>query len=839
MRVRFADVVLDARAMELWRAGERVPVEPQVMEVLTYLVAHRDRVVPKTELLDQVWGDRFVSESALSSRIKSARQAIGDNGREQRLIRTVHARGFRFVGEVMDLEAGSTAPLPMPGAAATETGDLDWDAVLARLPHGGGAALALLGSGPARRAALDDLLHRAEAAGFRVCRGQGAGELRVYGSVVEALDELSTRWPELLDELPGPVRAELARVLGGGAPSAPQRLLVAARELVHAGARSGGLVVAVEDAHLIDRGTAELVQHLVRGIRGRPLLVVATHPTGFDLGPAFEPVKVADDLPGTDDIPVEVRAALERVAVLGEATTVEEALAATGLAPGAARRVIDLARAAGFLERVSDAVRFTDPAVAEALAAGMGAEERQQVHRRAADRLVALDADPARIADHLVAAGDRRAAAAHQLRAATAAAQLQLHEEVLARTADTSEDIDPRTRQALLELRADALSDLGDLESVRCYRAALRLAGPDADPWLRARLARAFLRANDVSSAREVLDEIDLAQAQHPGVRLVGAMAMYLSGEIDQAEHLFDGLRDMALSPGAPAELLEVIAGQGMVAHSRGQWFDRLRTELRLVQGSTELARTVFDAHICVSQYLLYGPTGHNEVIQLARDLRTTAEQLGAKPAVAFAATLEGEARLLAGDLDGARAELEQAVAQYEEIGAPTGLAHALQRLAEVHLHLGDRAESLRLLHRALPLARWSPLSQHLLQRVYGTMVGAAASPEDAAAVADDALATLDGPETCEFCQVMVAVPASQAYAAVGRLDEARAQLEVAVRVATRWPGPAWPAAVAEAEAVLARAEGREDDARALLRRAARGFDEAHQPLDAARCREA
>src|SRR5687767_7776602 len=100
VRVRFGEVTLDAGAMELARAGTPVRVEPQVMEVLTYLVAHRERVVPKTELLDEIWGDRFVSESALSSRIKSARQAIGDNGQDQRLIRTIHGRGFRFVGEV-------------------------------------------------------------------------------------------------------------------------------------------------------------------------------------------------------------------------------------------------------------------------------------------------------------------------------------------------------------------------------------------------------------------------------------------------------------------------------------------------------------------------------------------------------------------------------------------------------------------------------------------------------------------------------------------------------------------------------------------------------------------
>ena len=72
----------------------------QVFDVLVYLITNRDRVVPKTELLDGVWGDRFVSESALTSRIRSARQAVGDDGDAQRRIRTAHGRGYQFIGDV-------------------------------------------------------------------------------------------------------------------------------------------------------------------------------------------------------------------------------------------------------------------------------------------------------------------------------------------------------------------------------------------------------------------------------------------------------------------------------------------------------------------------------------------------------------------------------------------------------------------------------------------------------------------------------------------------------------------------------------------------------------------
>ena len=88
-------------------------VEPQVFDVLVHLLAHRDRVVPKVELLESMWGDRFVSESAPTSRIKAARRALGDDGMAQRTIRTVHGRGYQFVAPVTAVEAaGPKVPRP-------------------------------------------------------------------------------------------------------------------------------------------------------------------------------------------------------------------------------------------------------------------------------------------------------------------------------------------------------------------------------------------------------------------------------------------------------------------------------------------------------------------------------------------------------------------------------------------------------------------------------------------------------------------------------------------------------------------------------------------------------
>ncbi|MCD9623703.1 ATP-binding protein [Rhabdothermincola salaria] len=117
-RTRFGDHVIDAGARTLTRGGVVVDLEPRTFDVLAYLVDNRDRVVPKTELLDELWGDRFVSESALSTRIKHARAAIDDDGRRQHRIRTAHRVGYQFVAEAEELDG--------PGPDLPRTGLPDW-----------------------------------------------------------------------------------------------------------------------------------------------------------------------------------------------------------------------------------------------------------------------------------------------------------------------------------------------------------------------------------------------------------------------------------------------------------------------------------------------------------------------------------------------------------------------------------------------------------------------------------------------------------------------------------------------------------------------------------------
>jgi len=107
---RFGSYELSQKTRQLRDADGPIHVEPQVFDVLTYLVTHRDRVVSKEELLDAVWQSRFVSESALTSRIKAIRSAVGDSGRAQHTIQTIHGTGYRFVADVIEIAPADDGP---------------------------------------------------------------------------------------------------------------------------------------------------------------------------------------------------------------------------------------------------------------------------------------------------------------------------------------------------------------------------------------------------------------------------------------------------------------------------------------------------------------------------------------------------------------------------------------------------------------------------------------------------------------------------------------------------------------------------------------------------------
>lgn len=122
MRYVFGDYTLDTWQYALRRAGVPIPLRPKVFHLLAYLLAHRDRVVPRQELCEYLWPKQFVSDAALDACLAQARRAVGDSGRSQCVIQTRHSYGYRFVAavEVHDDPAGDDghATSPPPHASA-------------------------------------------------------------------------------------------------------------------------------------------------------------------------------------------------------------------------------------------------------------------------------------------------------------------------------------------------------------------------------------------------------------------------------------------------------------------------------------------------------------------------------------------------------------------------------------------------------------------------------------------------------------------------------------------------------------------------------------------------
>jgi DNA-binding winged helix-turn-helix (wHTH) protein/pimeloyl-ACP methyl ester carboxylesterase len=141
MQYRFDRYVLDAARRELHDGGKPVAVEPQVFDLLEFLIRNRDRVVTRDDLIEGVWGGRIVSESTLATRINAARKAIGDDGTAQRLIKTIARKGFRFSGAVSGGEGQAAPPAASAPVAAQSIS-------FCRTSDGVNVAVAKAGEGP-------------------------------------------------------------------------------------------------------------------------------------------------------------------------------------------------------------------------------------------------------------------------------------------------------------------------------------------------------------------------------------------------------------------------------------------------------------------------------------------------------------------------------------------------------------------------------------------------------------------------------------------------------------------------------------------------------------------
>ena len=706
------------------------------------------------------------------------------------------------------------------------------------------------------------------------------------------LDGLDDRYREEFD------KALSGRDVMWSGESGHQRLFVAAAELVRLAAAGRGLLLVIDDLHEADQASLRLLHYLARcAVTEHVVLVLASRPASTDTPPLDDvqaslvsrgigsrvevrPLDreatlrlLADRFPDLDEasrervwalsgglpftalelgratagggeetwsmsgLPPDVQRTLQRVALLGLAFTTDEFLAVSGLPEAVAYRHLETAQQTLVVERSETGYSFRHPLLRDAILDGMSGERLRAYRLEVARQLAGLGAPPARVAHQFLAAGAPREAIAHVLPAVETAGALGAYRDALDLVDAVVDHASGETLGHLLARRGDLLMALGNPEAAHDYRRALAHTRGTEHRLVRARLARAASFGGDFDTARAALAGLELEGDEADGpILLARGNFSYFSGDIDAAWDAATRAREMLLGSDDPWQYVDLVALQGLIAHQRGEWFERFRVELRRTQGNTGLVSALFDAHLCVAEYVLYGPTPYSEVISLAEELQRRAEHFGALRGVAFARALIGEAALLMGDLDRAQRELEEAADLHRDADASAGVAHSLQRLAEVHLARGDPVEAQRLLQQALPLARWSIMSMHLLQRIHGLMVRAAPDPGVARALVARAEATMGDIDRCPFCDITFAVPAAIACADAGDFEAAQRHLATARACAARWEGVAWDAAVLEASAHLERAQGDSATASRLLQQAATLFAVADQPLDARRC---
>ena len=531
---------------------------------------------------------------------------------------------------------------------------------------------------------------------------------------------------------------------------------------------------------------------------------------------------------------------LARIAIAGSEVTVDELSSLVGLEEHDAFAALDSALAAGVLEASDGAYRFRHPLLREALEHSLPDHRRLAAHRETAHRLASAGAPPARVAGHLIA-GDRHGEAVPWLlRAAQDAANVAAYVDALGFVERALPHAGGGEVKELLALRAELLLATGDPQAASAYDDALAVANVDRRAALQIRQGRAYLVAGDLASAGRVLDAAEAkAPVDHARRALTRGFVEWCAGNLEGVRRAAEEARPLMEAAGLGPERFEATQLEVLLAHSGDDWTGDVGLALQNTSHLPELAGSVFDAHLCVSEYVLHSGQPYDELAVFARALQTAADSSGARRGQAFAATVLGEIELLTGRLQSAEAQLREAVALSRLAGAAGGESLALLRLAETRVERGDPADAHRLLAESLELARFSPIGFHLLYLVYEVMVRAAGEPSDAVAVVEEAEAFLDHTPACIFCPAGLYIAATIGYARTGELARARSFLARAEGTRPLWVGGPRAAALAEARAAVLAAEGSRDEAATVLADAVAGFAHAGQVLNEARTRAA
>jgi DNA-binding SARP family transcriptional activator len=545
---------------------------------------------------------------------------------------------------------------------------------------------------------------------------------------------------------------------------------------------------------------------------------------------------------GLDDAAVRL---LPAIVVLENPFDAADVADLASVSPAEARPTLsEMARARVLTTEGDDRFSFRHPLLREAAREQVPDARLAETHAELASRLAAADAPPERIAFHMVRAGKPRDAVPLLADAARWALDVGAFGEGLAWVEEAAGHADEGQRAGLFPLLAELRHRTGDPRAPAAYDRAAAVATDDQRRVeLRVQQVRAYLAIGDLDAAARLIEAIDLeraSEADRARMTLARGIAAWHRGDIAEARRLAIEAAALYENAGLTSELGETEDLAAMVAHADGQWTRHVSWRLGEAWELPQVAGRVYDAYLCVTEYVMQSGDSYDELREFAQQLRSHARRAGARRGEAFATTVLGESELLAGDPESARDHLTEAVRISREVRATGGEAVARARLAEASLMLGDREFASMQVEEALALAYHSPMAPHVLPLAHRIAIGIPEDVNGAMALLERAESVLDPATMCPFCRVGYYVAAARACCAAGDVERGWDFVERADRGVALWiSGTPWKAAVAQARAELLLAEQRVPEAAASLRRAAEGFADAGQRVNERLAREA
>ncbi|MGN6169212.1 MAG: ATP-binding protein, partial [Solirubrobacteraceae bacterium] len=496
-------------------------------------------------------------------------------------------------------------------------------------------------------------------------------------------------------------------------------------ELLAAAAVERGVVLAIDDLNNADEATLALVHHLARSSAGKRMLMVAAmgdeplpEPAALvrsrlvgrgaaaelTLGPldrsalvavaaraAGRPVpprtldaiarsaagnpffaeELAASVDASGDITVSARLhevvaqRLERLERFGEPLLTalaviedgftEDALVSLAGTDRVAEALSD-AQSTGVLECTRGRYRFRHALVREQLAARLPEEGLQRAHAEAAALLASEGSPPERVAHHLLGAGRVHEAVPLLADAAAWALEVGAYRDGAEWAELALEHARDEERPRLLVLRAQLLFGAGEPGAPAAFAQAIEVAPAEQSPALCVQHARACVAAGDIVGAKAALEQFKENRPEDLSESIfVRGMVAWHAGDFESARRVAAEANLAAADPGDIAFL------NGMLAHVEGGWEHQSRRELTQFWDSPGLAGRVFDAYLCVTEYVLTAGDPYERLAGFAKRLHAQAHQAGARRGEAFAATVLGEIELFVGNLEAARAHLTDA----------------------------------------------------------------------------------------------------------------------------------------------------------------------------------